>query len=214
MNCLIVDDHAIVRRGLKEILVEASDLSFDFTEAGNCAEALSVLQQTPCHLLLLDISLPGRNGLELLSQLRQSHPKLPVLVISMYPEQQYAIRALRLGAAGYLTKESAPEELLAAVRKVLAGGKYISNQLAELMAADLTGGLGDRPAYEILSDRELQVACMMADGKTVSEIGRELHLSEKTVSTYRTRILAKLGLRNTAEIISYCLRHNLIDKTM
>ncbi len=214
MHILIVDDHAIVRRGLRQVLEEAHDLQLEFAEAGSCPEALTILQQTPCHLLLLDISLPGRNGLELLGQLRHSHPKLPVLVISMYPEQQYAIRALRLGAAGYLTKESAPEELLAAVRKVLSGGKYLSSQLAELLAADLSGGRGDRPAYEILSDRELQVACMMADGKTVSEIGRELNLSDKTVSTYRTRILAKLGLRNTAEIISYCLRHNLTAKTM
>jgi DNA-binding NarL/FixJ family response regulator len=214
MNILIVDDHAIVRRGLRQVLEEASDLQLEFTEAGSCPEALSVLQKTACHLMLLDISLPGRNGLELLGQVHHAHPKLPVLVISMYPEQQYAIRALRLGAVGYLTKESAPEELLAAVRKVLSGGKYISSQLSELLATELSSGLSGRPAHETLSDRELQVACMMANGKTVTEVGRELGLSEKTVSTYRTRILAKLSLRNTAEIISYCLSNDLVTKPM
>ena len=210
MKILIVDDHAIVRRGLREILEENGDLEMEFIEAGSSQEALAALQRRTCDLMLLDISLPGRNGLELLSQVTRLYPRLPVLIISMYPEDQYAVRALRLGAAGYLTKESAPEELVAAVRKVLSGGRYISSQLAELLAADLTGGQLNRPLHESLSDRELQVACMMSRGKTVTEIGRELSLSEKTISTYRTRILAKLSLRNNAEIISYCLRNNLI----
>jgi two-component system, NarL family, invasion response regulator UvrY len=210
MHVLIVDDHAIVRRGLRQILEEADDLRPTFAEAGSCQEAMTSLAATPCDLVLLDISLPGRNGLDLLKQLHSQLPKIPVLIISMHPEEQYAIRALRLGAAGYLTKESAPEELLLAVRKVLAGGKYVSSHLSELIANEIGGTTTDHPLHESLSNRELQVACMMATGKTVTDIGRELNLSEKTISTYRSRLLAKLGVRNTAEIIAYCLRNNLV----
>jgi len=210
MHTLIVDDHAIVRRGLRQILEEADDLQPTFVEASSCQEALNCLAATTCDLVLLDISLPGRNGLDLLKNLHSQMPKTPVLVISMHPEEQYAIRALRLGAAGYLTKESAPEELLLAVRKVLAGGKYVSSNLSELIATEIAGNNTDLPLHESLSNRELQVACMMATGKTVTDIGREMNLSEKTISTYRSRLMTKLGVRNTAEIIAYCLRNNLV----
>jgi DNA-binding NarL/FixJ family response regulator len=211
LSVLIVDDHAIVRRGLKIILEEISDRIVTMDEAADCHEALVKIRSSVYDLVLLDISLPGCSGLDLLKQLKTERPDLPVMMLTMYPEEQYAVRALRLGASGYLTKESAPDELVTAIRQVLAGGRYVSVALAERLASEL----GRRRKeylipHEGLSDREFQVACLIAAGKTVGRIAEELTLSEKTVSTYRSRILAKMQLKSNAELTSYAYRHGLV----
>jgi DNA-binding NarL/FixJ family response regulator len=208
---LIVDDHAVVRKGLAQILKDTISADMQPDEAGNGQEALSKAAANDYDLVLLDISLPGRNGLEILKQLRGERPNLPVLIISMHPEEQYAVRALRAGASGYVTKESAPDELAAAVRKVLQGGRYVSLSLAERLASELEQAhhRGKAP-HEMLSDREYQIACMIASGKTVSEIAVEIFLSVKTVSTYRLRILQKMHMKNNAEITTYVIRQGLL----
>lgn len=207
---LIVDDHAIVRRGLREILDDVAGIELRCDEAPSGEEALVRAAAAQYALVLLDISMPDRNGLETLKRLKRDHPSLPVLMLSMHPEEQYAIRALKAGAAGYLTKQSAPDELIAAVTKVLAGGKYVSASLSERLAEELTGGRGETAPHERLSDREYQLVCMLAAGRTLKEIADELSLSIKTISTYRARILEKMRLRNNAEIINYAIRHNLV----
>lgn len=155
--------------------------------------------------------MPGRSGLEVLREIKKSKPKLPVLVLSMHPEGQFAVRVLKRGAAGYMTKESAPDELVGAIKKVLAGGKYVSNSLAEKLAGYLSGGDAQKPAQEALSDREFQVLRLIASGKIVSEIARDLSLSVKTISTYRSRILEKMGMKNNAELMHYAMQHNLVE---
>jgi DNA-binding NarL/FixJ family response regulator len=167
-------------------------------------------RRTPCDVVLLDIGMPGRSGLDVLKQLRAEHPSLSVLILTMYPEEQYAVRALRAGAAGYLTKDSGPEELVSAVRKVASGGRYVTMRAAESLAFEVQGRLRQSP-HEALSDRELQVLCMIARGRTVNEIAGELTLSPKTVSTYRSRVLAKLNLRNNSEIAYYAVKEELVD---
>ena len=208
IKILIADDHAIVRQGLKQILAETSDLVVA-GEAANGQEVLEQIRQNDCDLALLDLAMPGRDGLETLKELKREIPKLPVLILSIYPEEQYAVRALKAGASGYLTKESAPEELIAAIRKVSQGGKYISASLAEKLAHHLE--LADEgPVHDKLSDREYQVMLMIASGKTVKEIADEMCLSVKTVSTYRVRALQKMGMKNNSAFTYYAIKHGLI----
>jgi two-component system, NarL family, invasion response regulator UvrY len=206
MRILIVDDHAMVREGLKRILLDEFE-DATFGEAGNATEALEQVWKRPWELVLLDISMRGRSGLDVLKQIRASASKVPVLVLSGHPEEQYAVRVLKAGAAGYLVKESAPQELCRAARRVLSGGKYITPSLAEQLAALIQSS--NRPAHEALSNREYQVMLLIADGKAPKEIGDELSLSVKTVGTYRSRILEKLHLRNNAELMRYVLERDL-----
>jgi two-component system, NarL family, invasion response regulator UvrY len=209
INVVVIDDHAVVREGLKRIISENPGIAVS-GEAGDGFEAMKVVKTSPCDVVLLDISMPNRNGLDLLKQLHAESPRLPVLVLSMHAEDQYAIRVLRAGAAGYLTKESAPEKLVQAIRKVVRGGKYVSQTLAEKLVFDLDNE-SDRAPHEILSDREFQVLCMIASGKTVGDIAEELGLSVKTISTYRVRILEKLQMKNNAEITRYAIKQGLVD---
>jgi two-component system invasion response regulator UvrY len=209
IRILIGDDHAIVREGLKQILAETSDMAVA-GEAANGQEVLEQVSKNDWDLLLLDIAMPGRGGMDILKQLRSERPELPVLMLSMYPEEQYAVRALKAGASGYLTKESAPEELIAAIRKVSQGGKYVSSSLAEKLAVYLETD-HEKPVHELLSDREYQVMLMIASGKTVKQIADELSLSVKTISTYRSRTLRKMGMKNNAELTYYAIKHALVD---
>ncbi|MGD1147037.1 MAG: response regulator transcription factor [Thermoanaerobaculaceae bacterium] len=209
IRVLVADDHALVRAGLKHILGKTGEISV-VGEACNGQEVMVEARRTPCDVVLLDIGMPGRSGLDVLKQLRAEHPGLSVLILTMYPEEQYAVRALRAGAAGYLTKDSGPEELVNAVRKVASGGRYVTMRAAESLAFEVQGRLRQSP-HEALSDRELQVLCMIARGKTVNEIAAELTLSAKTVSTYRSRVLAKLNLRNNSEIAYYAVKEGLVD---
>ena len=208
MNVLIADDHAIVRKGLIQLLREEYPAA-KITECSNSAEVHEKAKTKIWDFILLDISMPGRNGVDILKQLRGDGIKAPVLMLSMHPEDQYALRVLKAGASGFLNKESATEELITAVRKVLSGKKYISNSLAEKLAE----GAGDsnKPLHELLSDREMQVFQLLASGKSVSEVADEISLSVNTISTYRTRILEKLKLSNNAEITRYALDNNLIE---
>ena len=209
LRILIADDHAIVRQGLKQIVTETRDMIVA-GEASNGQELLSKIKEDDYDVVVLDITMPKRNGMDVLRQLRAERPRLPVLMLSMHPEEQYALRALKAGASGYLTKESAPDELVVAVRKVAGGGKYISSSLAEKLAFELEAGRG-QALHETLSDREYQVLCLIATGKTVTEIGRQLALSEKTISTYRSRILEKMKMKNNAELTYYAIKNQLVD---
>jgi two-component system, NarL family, invasion response regulator UvrY len=209
IRVLIADDHAIVRRGLKEILVHELKTAI-CGEAGDAPQVLSAVQRQDWDLVILDVSMPGRSGLDVLRDIRGLRPKLPVLVLSMHPEDQLGRRALKAGARGYMNKESAPEELIRAVRKVLAGGRYVSPALAERLASDLSGE-GEGPLHARLSERELEVLRMIAIGKTVSQIARDLHLGMTTVSTYRARILEKMHMTTTAELMHYALSNRLAE---
>ncbi|MGH8607432.1 MAG: PAS domain S-box protein [Gammaproteobacteria bacterium] len=206
---LIVDDHPVVRHGVKQILMEAP-LNATVDEARDAASMREHVCTKDCDLVLLDLSLPDKSGLECLSELKRIRPKLPVLVLSMYSDTQFAVPALTAGASGYLTKERAPKELVSAVRKVLAGGKYMSEQLAKQLAFDVIDGAGKLP-HELLSQREFRVMRLIASGKTVSEIAHEAHLSPKTISTYRSRVLRKMNLNTNADLTQYCTRHGLIQ---
>jgi two-component system invasion response regulator UvrY len=205
---MVADDHAIVREGLKQILAETPDIVVG-GEAGNAQEVLEHVRNDEWDLVLLDIAMPGRGGLDILKQLRGERPELPILMLSMYPEEQYAVRALKAGACGYLTKASAPEELIAAIRKVSQGRRYVSSSLAERLAVYLETD-ADKPVHELLSDREYQIMVMIASGKTVTQIADELSLSVKTISTHRARTLKKLGMNNNAEITYYAVKHDLV----
>jgi two-component system, NarL family, invasion response regulator UvrY len=209
INVVVIDDHAVVREGLKRIISENPGMAVS-GEAGDGFEAMKVVKSHPCDVVLLDITMPNRNGLDVLKQIHAESPRLPVLVLSMHAEDQYAIRVLRAGAAGYLTKESAPAKLVQAIRKVVRGGKYVSQTLAEKLVFDLDADM-DRVPHETLSDREFQVLCMIASGKTVGDIAEELALSVKTISTYRVRILEKLQMKNNAEITRYAIKQGLVD---
>jgi two-component system invasion response regulator UvrY len=209
MRILIVDDHAIVRRGLKQILEGEAGLE-TVGEAQNAQEAPQMIRDKNWDLVILDINLPGRSGLEVLNELQHTYPKLPVLILSMYSEDQYALRVLKAGASGYLNKQSAPEELVKAIQKILAGGKYINEKTLELMASNLNTD-SEKPIQEILSDREYQVLILIASGKTLSEIAESLSLSIKTVSTYRTRLLNKMKLKNNAELTYYAVHNDLLN---
>lgn len=208
IRILVVDDHPIIRKGLKQIIEETYDLIVE-EEASNGYEVLEKIQKKNFDVIILDLAIPGINGLDVLKQLKKIKPELPVLILSMYPEEQYAIRVLKAGASGYLTKESAPEELVSAIRKIKNGGKYISSSLAEKLAFNISVD-SNKMVHELLSDREFQVMCMIASGKTVSEIADELSLSVKTVSTYRYRILDKMNLNSNAELTHYAFENNLI----
>lgn len=209
MRILLVDDHAVVRRGIRQIL--ADDLpAAQFGEAGGTDEALQRIGETDWDIVILDISMPGRGGLDALKDIRALKPSLPILVLSMHSEDQYAIRAFRAGASGYLTKESAPAALVEAVRKVEGGGRYLSTAVADKLAAIRPIDDG-RSLHESLSDREFQVLRMIAAGKTVKEIGFELHLSEKTISTYRTRLLEKMRMKSNAELTRYAVSAGLVE---
>jgi DNA-binding NarL/FixJ family response regulator len=209
IRVLIADDFPILRRGLKEILMRELD-GVTCGEAGNGEQVLDQIQSHDWDLLILDITMPGRGGLDVLRNLKALRPKLPVLVLSMHPENQYGKRVLKAGASGYMNKECAPEELMKAVGKLLGGGRYVSPALAETLALDLSRDDG-RPAHETLSDREFEVLRKIASGKTVGQIAEELHLSVPTVSTYRARILEKMSLSTTAELMRYALSNHLVD---
>jgi two-component system, NarL family, invasion response regulator UvrY len=209
IKIFIADDHAVVREGLKHILSEIPDVLVA-GEAGNGQEVLEKVGRKEYDLILLDIAMPGRDGLEILKDLKFQKPKLPVLILSMFPEEQYALRALKSGASGYLTKDSIPDELIKAVRKILNGGKYISSSFSEKLLFSFDND-AEKPIHETLSDREYQVLRMIASGKTLQGIADELSLSVKTISTYRSRILEKMGMNNNAELTHYAIKLNLVD---
>jgi DNA-binding NarL/FixJ family response regulator len=208
MKILITDDHAVVRQGLKQILLEEFTRA-EFGEATNAQEAIERVWKENWDVVVLDITMPGRSGLEVLKEIKKSRPKLPVLVLSMHPEDQFAVRILKIGASGYMTKESAPNELVGAVRKVMAGGRYVSASLAEKMASYLAIDV-HTPPHERLSDREFLVLRLIASGKTPTAIARELALSVKTISTYRMRILEKMNMSNNAELTHYAIQNQLV----
>ena len=208
IKILIADDHAIVRQGLKNIVAEDEQMTV-VGEARNGAELLNFLREQPADVVILDRSMPGGNGLETLKNLKRNYQNLPVIILSIHPEDQYAVRAFKAGAAGYMTKESAPEELVEAIKKAFRGGKYISPQVAELLAEYIeTKTTGE--AHKILSDREFEVFNLLASGKTVGQIAAELNLSVKTISTYRTRILEKMGFETNAELTRYALDFKIL----
>lgn len=209
IKVLIADDHPIVRQGLRQILAGTGDIEVA-GEAVNGQDALDQLRLGGWDVLVLDITMPGRGGFDILKELKYEQPQLPVLVLSIHAEEQLAVRVLKAGASGYVTKENAPNELVNAIRKVVSGGRYISSNLAEILAFGLTDG-SDRPRHETLSDREFQVMQLMAGGKTLIEIAEELRLSTKTVSTYRTRLLEKLNLKTNAELMRYALDLGLVE---
>jgi DNA-binding NarL/FixJ family response regulator len=209
INVLIADDHAIVRQGLKQILSETEDMLVT-GEADDGAEALGLARQQPWDVFLLDVSMPNRNGIDTLKQLKKEFPRLPVLILSMHPEEQYAVRALKAGASGYLTKQSAPEQLVNAIRQVASGKKYLSPAVAQQLANAISEDTEKSP-HERITDREYQVLVMIAGGKTLTQIAETLNLGVATVSTYRARLLEKMGLRSTAELIRYGLEHGLAE---
>lgn len=208
LQVAIVDDHEIVRAGLREMLAGELGIAIAF-EAASGEEALARLQEAPCDVLLLDLALPGQSGVDVLRILRQRHPELRVLVLTGYPEERYALAMIRHGADGYLCKECGQGELLQAVRTLAQGRRYLSPRMAELLADEVAGN-GPGAAHEQLSERELQVFLHLARGQSVSDIGKSLHLSIKTVSTYRTRLLDKLGVASNAELATYALRNGLM----
>jgi two-component system, NarL family, invasion response regulator UvrY len=209
VHILIADDHAVVRRGLKGILTDALP-GADFCEAGNGDEVLSHLGRSTIGLLVLDISMPGRSGLDVLRDVKHTYPRLPVIILSCHPEDQYAVRCLRAGAAAYINKESAPEELAIATRKILGGGRYISTTLAEKLITNLDEP-SDKPLHELLSDREHEVMRMIAGGVPLTDIGDRLHVSVKTISSYRARIMEKMQMKSNAELTRYAMTSGLID---
>lgn len=209
LKILIVDDHLVVRQGLKQIIIETfTDVVVD--EAGNGREVLSKVRETGYDFVTLDISLPDVHGLDILKQLKNEQPELPVLILSIHAEEQYALRALRAGASGYLTKDCASDELIAAIQKVSSGGKYISPSLAERLASALEINVKESP-HEILSDREYQVLCFIISGRAMKDIAEQLSLSVKTVSTYRSRILKKMAMKSNAELIRYGVENQLLN---
>jgi len=209
IKILVADDHAVVREGIKHIFSEIPDINIT-GEARNGQEVLENIGKQDYDLLLLDIAMPGRDGLEILKEIRMQKPKLPVLILSMFPEEQYALRALKSGASGYMTKDSIPNELVKAVRKILRGGNYVSSSFSDKLLTELTSDI-KKPLHETLSDREYQIMRMIASGKTMNEIANELSLSSKTVYTYRARILEKMGMKNNMELTRYTTKHGLID---
>ncbi len=208
IKILIADDHTIVREGIKQILAEMPEVTVT-DEARNGQEVLQNVWDKDYDIVLLDITMPGRSGLDVLKQLKNDKPALKILILSMHPEEQYAIRAFKAGAFGYLTKESSPNELIEAIRKVSIGKKYVSSSLAETLASHLEAK-SEKPPHDTLSDREYEVMCMIASGKTVKEIAGELALSVKTISTYRARILEKMGMKNNAQLTHYTIQNQLV----
>jgi DNA-binding NarL/FixJ family response regulator len=209
IRTLIADDHAVVRMGLRQVLSQAGDITVA-AEAGTGQEVLDVVRTKHIDVVILDLSMPGGMGMEVLNKLKRDHPDLPVIVLSMHSEDQYGVLALKAGASGYVTKESAADHLVAAIRKAVAGGKYVSQSLAERLATDLETGT-DRPPHERLSEREFQVMRFIAAGKTVTEISQTLGLSSKTVSTYRARVLEKMRMEKNAQLTHYAIKQGLLD---
>jgi two-component system, NarL family, invasion response regulator UvrY len=209
VRILIVDDHVVVREGLKRILQEIADFEVS-GEATNVPDGLALLRKRPFDMVILDLSLPHRSGLDFLKLAKAEFPRLPILILSAYAEDQYAVRALKDGADGYLNKESAADLLVQAIRKVLSGGKYLSPALAERIAFEL-GGNNERPAYEALSNREFEILKMLASGTSLKLIAEQLHISPKTVSTYRARIVEKTGLHSNAELARYVVENGLLE---
>ena len=205
---LLADDHTMFREGVKQLLTNTTEFVV-VDEANDAAQVIQKVQETPCDVVILDISMPGRDGIEVLKQIRQINPRLHVLILSMYPEDQYAFRSIKAGASGYLTKNRASSELIEAIQKVASGRKYISPDVAEQLAVDLERD-ADKPLHQKLSDREYQVMSMIASGKTVGQIARELAISISSVSTLRTRILKKFGMKTSAEITHYAIKHDLV----
>jgi len=208
-RALLVDDHEIVREGVKRILEDISS-EFFIGEASTDAEAVRRLQENEWDLMVLDLSLHGRSGLEVLKSAKQIRPKIRVLVLSMHSEEQYAIRAFKAGASGYITKGSPREELSQAIKKILKGGRYVSPSLAEIMVVGLAQTDEDKPPHQLLSNRELEVLCLIASGKTVGQVAEKLNLSDKTISTYRTRILEKMSMKTNAELTHYAIKNHLV----
>lgn len=208
ISVLIVDDHAVVRRGLVQILSETDDISVG-GEAAAASEVMPLVRSREWSVVLLDLNIGTANGLDVLAQIRRERPRLPVIILTVYSEEQYALRALKGGASGFLTKQAAPEQLIAAVRHVAAGGRWISPQLAERLATHVAGGSVGAP-HEALSNRELEVLRLIGSGLTVSQIAARLHLSVKTISTHRTRLLAKMGMRTNAELTHYAVTARLV----
>ena len=209
IRALVADDHAVVRRGLRELLAESREVAVT-GEAGTAQEALEQVRTGKWDVLVLDINLPDASGLDVLREVKQIAPQLPVLILTIYAEDQFAVRALRSGAAGYVTKQSAPEELVDAIRKVVRGGRYISPALAERLAV-LADPQAERQPHESLSEREFQVFRTLASGRTVSQVADLLHLSVKTISTYRARVLEKMGLETNAELTVYAVRNGIVE---
>lgn len=209
IKILIADDHAIVREGLKQIVADTSDMIVT-AEASDGHEVLALLSKNNYDVVVLDMAMPGLTGLDILKQIKRETPKLPVLILSVHPEEQYAVRSLKAGASGYLTKESAPDELITAIRKVSMGGKYIPSSLAEKLAFELEVD-AEKPPHKTLSDREFQVMCMIAKGRTIKNIAEELFLSPKTVSTYRSRILEKMKMKSNEELTHYARNNHLVN---
>jgi two-component system invasion response regulator UvrY len=208
LKILIADDHPVVRRGLKQIIAETHDMVVA-DEARTGWEVLDKVRESDYDVVLLDIAMPGKNGIEVLTELKREKPKVRFLMISMYPEEQFAVRALKSGASGYLTKDSAPDELVDAIRKVSTGGKYVSSSLAERLASVIQKA--GQPLHETLSNREYQVMCLIASGKTTTEIAKKESLSVKTISTYRRRILEKMQMKSSAELTHYAIQNHLIE---
>jgi two-component system, NarL family, invasion response regulator UvrY len=208
IKVLIADDHAVVRKGLRHILSATEDILVS-DEASNGAEVINMVGKNTCDVVLLDISMPGRNGLDILKQIKLQNPKLPVLMLSMHPEEDYATRCFKAGASGYLTKDSPADELLKAVRKVARGGRYISSSLTDKLPFAWESQ-SEEPSHGLLSDREFQVMCMLAGGKTTTEIADELSLSSQTVSTYKARILEKMKMPSIAHVIRYAIENGLV----
>jgi DNA-binding NarL/FixJ family response regulator len=209
INIVIVDDHAILRRGLTQIIEENKDMKV-VGEAETSAQAMRLLRELPCDVMVLDITLPDRNGIETLKLVRKEHPKLQVLMLSMHPENQYALRALKAGAAGYLTKQSAAAQLVSAIRQINGGRKYVTPAVAEELANSIDQD-SERPPHELLSMREYQTMCMIASGKSLTEMAQQMSLSVKTVSVYRARVLEKMRLKNNAEITHYAIKNELVE---
>jgi len=209
IRVLIADDHAILRRGLAQIISEAGDMQV-CAEAENSAQTIKFAREHALDVVLLDITLPDRNGLDTLKQLKKEKPKLAVLVLSMHPEETYGLRAIKAGASGYLNKQSAPALLVTAIRQVAGGRRYISPAVAEALAGTIADG-ADRPAHATLSDREYETMRLIASGKTLTAIAAEMHLSVKTVSVYRARLLEKMQLKNNSELTRYALERQLVD---
>ena len=209
ISVIIVDDHTIVRKGIQQLLEDTDDIRIE-GEACRASEMFKKLEEGPFDVILLDISLPGRSGVETLKQLKETYPDIPVLILSMYPEEQYALRVMKSGASGYLTKESAPDEMVHAIRTVARGKKYISTSLAEALAEHFNG-YTEKPGYKNLSDREFEVLKRIASGQPLTEIADQLSLSVKTISTYRSRILNKIGLKNNSDIVRYAMNHRLLN---
>jgi DNA-binding NarL/FixJ family response regulator len=209
IKVVIVDDHAILRRGLTQIIAESEDMEV-VGEADSSAAAMRLLRERPCNVLLLDVTLPDRNGVETLKLVRKEFPKMQVLMLSMHPENQYAVRALKAGAAGYLTKQSAPAQLVSAIRQVHQGRKYVTPAVAEELAQNVDRD-ADQPLHQTLSNREFQTMCMIASGKSLTDIASQMSLSVKTVSVYRARVLEKMRLKNNAELTHYAIRNQLVQ---